>query len=355
MSGTGDDRVPDLLEHAARLADVGEPAEGARLALQAAALLPAGDPDKHSAHASAAALLTAAALNRSAADAWAAAAEAACDDDSRARDLSAEGDTARLAGLWWRAVEAYSRALALVAAHAPDSIDTAIVAHSLAVAFTYTGRFDSAETLYHRALAIAEARRDRQLVAAVCHDLGGLAHARGDHAAGVAWARRSVAEREALDDPIGLAVDRGALGALLLGAGDLEEAGRLLHAARETLAAHLGDRHQDVAVVDDNLAVLALAEGDLSAAERRARSALAVKEDNLGADHPELAVTLTTLGSIRRERGDRRESARLHRRALAVLRPAVELHHPLLRTIQENLAAATAATSDHSANQGGTT
>jgi len=66
-----------------------------------------------------------------------------------------------------------------------------------------------------------------------------------------------------------------------------------------------------------------------------------VKEHLLGSEHPELAVTLTTLGSIRRRRGDHREAARLHRRALAVLRPAVDPAHPLLRTIQDNLEAAT--------------
>ena len=59
----------------------------------------------------------------------------------------------------------------------------------------YISRFDEAESLYRRALAIAERIGERRLIASVCHNLGGIAHARGDHAAGIRWARRSVQVR----------------------------------------------------------------------------------------------------------------------------------------------------------------
>jgi tetratricopeptide (TPR) repeat protein len=335
-----EDRVAELLEEAARLAGNGEAVAAGALALEAAALLPAGDPDRHSAFASAGALLAAAGRHAMAADAWAGAAADAPDDTVRARDLTAEGEAARLAGMWWRAIDAHEWALALAEANNGSSVETAIIAQNLAMTFKYTGRFDEAESLYQRALAIAEDCGERQLVAAICHNLGGLAHARGDHAAGIPWARRSVREREPLDDPVGLAADRGALAGLLIDAGQLDEARQLLDAARHVFVEHLGDHHE-VAVVDGNLAAVALARDDLAAAERHARAALGAKERHLGPDHPELAVTLTTLGTIRRRRGDRREAARLHRRALAVLRPSVVPGHRVLRTIEHNLATAT--------------
>jgi tetratricopeptide (TPR) repeat protein len=340
VTPTVQDRVAELLEEAARLAGAGDGAAAGALALEAAALLPHGDPDRHRAFASAAALLAAAGRHATAADAWAYAAEAAHDDVPRARALTAEGESARLAGMWWRAIEAHEQALTLAEATDGSSVDTAIIAQNLAITRKYTGRFDEAEPLYHRALAIAERCGEQRLVAVVCHNLGGLAHARGDHAAGIPWARRAIAERGSLDDPVGLAADQGALAGLLIDAGQPAEARRLLDDARGVVVAHHGEDHHEVAVIDGNLAAVALAGGDLVAAERRARAALRVKERTLGPDHPELAVTLTTLGTVRRRRGDYREAARLHRRALALLRPAVEAGHPLLATIEDNLAAA---------------
>jgi tetratricopeptide (TPR) repeat protein len=336
-----DQQVAELLEEAARLAHAGEGAAAGALAVEAALLLRAGDPDRYSTFVAAGALLAGAGRHGMAADAWAGAASDAPDEASRARHLTAEGEAARLAGDWRRAVDAHQRALAVAEANGPSSLDAAVIAQNLAMTFKYTGRFDKAEPLYLRALVIAEQCGDRRLVAVICHNLGGLAHARGDHNAGIPWARRSVREREPLGDPVGLAADRGALAGLLIDAGELVEAAQLLDAARRVFVEHLGEDHHEVAVIDGNLAAVALATDDLAAAERHARAALRVKERHLGSDHPELAVTLTTLGTIRRRRGDHREAARLHRRALAVLHPAVDPAHPLLRTIEDNLTAAT--------------
>lgn len=331
------DRAAELLEEAARLADNGDDAAAGVLALEAAALLGPGTPDRHSAFVSAATLLATAGRHSMAADAWAGAAADAPDDATRALTLSAEGDSARLAGLWWRAVNAHEQAFALAAATDASQLSMAVIAQNLAVTLKYVGRFDDARSLYRRALEIAEGQGDRRLTATICHNLGGLAHASGDYRTGIRWARRSVHERQLLDDALGLAADRGALAGLLVDVGELEEASDLLAAVRRVLVDHLGEDHHEVAVVDGNLAAVAMARGDLATAERHARAALRVKERCLGVDHPELGVTLTTLGSIRRLRGDRREAQRLHGRALAVLAPAVDPSHPLLRTIEDNL------------------
>ena len=243
---------------------------------------------------------------------------------------------------WRHAAEEQADALARSSAASGESVGTAIAAQNLAVTYKYLGRFDEAEGLYRQALNIAEDAGDRALVASVCHNLGGLFHARGDHATGIPWARRAVEVRATLDDPLGLAADQGALAGMLLDAGEVDEAAALLTHARATFVALLGPDDYEVGVVDGNLAVCALERGDLDEAERRARSALQLKTAALGPAHPGLAVTLTALGTIRRRQGAADEAAQLHRLALELLRPAVEPEHPLLRTIEDNLDRASA-------------
>ncbi len=263
-------------------------------------------------------------------------------DIGRLAMLVADGEAAREAGDWARAGEAQLAALALAEALPGESLGLAVVAQNLAVTFKYTGEFASAETLFRRALGIAEAHRADAVVATVCHNLGGLAHARGAFDEGVRWARHGLAARlrVAEDDPVALATDRGALASLLLELGDVEEAERLLRASRAGLVGALGEDHLEVAIVDGNLAVAALRRGDLAEAEQLARAALSGKRLALGPDHPTLASTCVTLATIRRRRGAPAESTALFDEAARVLGPAVLPDHPLLQTIERNRQAA---------------
>lgn len=335
-------RAVVLLERAAELAAVGDVAGAAECARQGAALLPRAHPDRFDALLLAAQLLHAAGDHAAAAELWGTAAEHAPDDSSRAGALTGQGEAARRSGAWAQAEAAHRAALALAeSALGPDADGTARVAHNLAVTYKYTGRFDEAAVLYQRALAVATARGDDAFVATICHNIGGLAHARGAYADGVPWARRAVALREALDvDPVLIAADRGALAGLLVPLGEHDEAAELLTWCRNTFSERLGPEHYEVGVIEGNLAALSLARGDLAAAEAHARQALSIKQSALGPDSPELAPTLTTLGTIRRKRGDSAQARSLHQRALEVLEPAVDAAHPLLDTIRANLAAA---------------
>lgn len=260
--------------------------------------------------------------------------------------LVAEGEAARDAGDWAGAEEAQLAALALAGAVLGDSLALAVVAQNLAVTLKYTGDFATAETLLLRALGIAEAHAAEAVVATVCHNLGGLNHARGALAQGARWARRGMAIRERLaeNDPVPLALDRGALASLLLELGDLGEAERLLRAARADLVGAFGGDHLEVAIVDGNLAAVALRRGDLAEAEQLARAAIASKRRTLGPDHPSLAPTLVTLATIRRRQEAHREAAALFDEAARVLGPSVQPEHPLLLTIERNRKAARGST-----------
>jgi tetratricopeptide (TPR) repeat protein len=95
--------------------------------------------------------------------------------------------------------------------------------------------------------------------ATLLHNLGGLAHARGDYAAAEAPARRAVEIRQA---PLGInhptvAADRAALAAILDALAQHEDAGALLEDALRTFECTYGPDHYEVAITANNLAAIA--------------------------------------------------------------------------------------------------
>src|SRR4029079_13323959 len=120
-------------------------------------------------------------------------------------ELVQRGEELRTHGDWRGALEVQHEALERAERQLGESVGTAGIAQNLAVTYKYTGDFAAAEPLYQRALGIAEAAGEPRLAAVLCHNLGGLAHARGDFAEGVRWARRGIEVRESLgDDPLAL-------------------------------------------------------------------------------------------------------------------------------------------------------
>ncbi|GIF69930.1 hypothetical protein Ais01nite_79650 [Asanoa ishikariensis] len=96
-----------------------------------------------------------------------------------------------------RAQGRYTEAAALLRStlrHASDPLAIADICNALAVTYKYTGRFDEAQVLYDRALAIIERVQgpDHVDVASIYHNLGGLAHARGALSDAERPARRAV-------------------------------------------------------------------------------------------------------------------------------------------------------------------
>jgi tetratricopeptide (TPR) repeat protein len=331
-----------LLERAAECAAV-DPGRAGALAVRAAAFL--DRVQCHDTLAVAAQLFTAAGDVARAVSAWARAADLAPDDQTRAGDLSNLGNEARQAGRWSRSKAAHRQAYALAMAQfGAESEQAAAAGHNLAVTLKYTGGFAEADRLYRTALNVATASGNNAFAAVICHNLGGLAHARGTPAQGVRWARQGLRLRVKCDpNPLAVAADQGALAALLISTGDHAEAEHLLTRCRATFVELLGPDHYEVAVVEANLANVALARDDLDAAQTYAQHALAIKDAALGPSHPDLAPTLTTLGTIRRRLGCHAAAIALHQRAFDVLAPQASPDHPLLATIRANLLVA----SDH--------
>lgn len=197
----------------------------------------------------------------------------------------------------------------------------------------YQGRFTEAIRLYGRALRIARANRDREALATLYHNLGGVEHARGRFAAGVPHARRSVKLREEIHGRAGVAVaaDVAALGALLDGVGQLDEAADLFERALVVFREKLGRRSSEVALTLSGLADVRHKQGQVILAERLYRRSLPMLEAKLGRSHPDVALTVHNLAHARREAGDLRAADSLYSRALRTFERALGSRHPHTR------------------------
>jgi tetratricopeptide (TPR) repeat protein len=105
--------------------------------------------------------------------------------------------------------------------------ETPLARNSLGIVYKYTGQFDQAEPRYRDALRslLALHGEMHSSVAVLYHNIGGLAHARGDFAAGEAPARRTWEINRKLlgeDHPTTLA-DAAAFAGVLDGLGRYEE------------------------------------------------------------------------------------------------------------------------------------
>lgn len=202
--------------------------------------------------------------------------------------------------------------------------------NNLAVLYKYTGDFERAAALYARALRCAEPASLE--AATVHHNLGGLAHARGQFAEGEADAWRAWEIRCAAlgpEHPETLA-DWCAYAALLDGLGRLEESEPIYRHSISVFERIFGPCHPQIAGNLNNLAVLRWRRGDLCEAEQLYRRAIAIKGQCLGAEHPEHALTLYNYACLLSATG-RNAMARRHLdQALPVLEKRLAATHPTL-------------------------
>jgi tetratricopeptide (TPR) repeat protein len=244
---------------------------------------------------------------------------------ARVRRLA--GDYAGAAGLLRTAVEACG----------PDTTEMTTLLNELGMVGKYAGDFAAAEDAYRRALTI-EQRAGRGAgpdAAAILHNLGGLAHARGRPAAALPLALRGISIRSALPepDPAGLAADRAALAAILIDLGRHDEARRALLDLIDSDAPR-----PDVAAALHNLGSLQFREGDAAEAAATLRRAVRLKTDELGPRHPDLAVTLHNLACCLRKLGLHRQARQNLKEAVAILDGRVAPDHPTLVACRRKLA-----------------
>ena len=248
------------------------------------------------------------------------------------QSLATLGNMERILARYADAEQHLRQALQLARSALGEEDDDVVSAlNSLGVLYKYTGRFDEAETLYGGAIAVVEAgRRDEATLATLCHNLGGLEHARGAYARAEPPARRAVELRERAlgPDHPSVAADVAALAAIVEARGGHAEAEAMYRRALAIFERVYGPEHYEIAVTLNNLAGIREAAGQPEEAEALYRRALSIKEALLGADHPDVAMTLNNLALLLASIGRGAEAALLYARALQTFAAHLERSHP---------------------------
>ncbi len=178
----------------------------------------------------------------------------------------------------------------------------------------YTGRFADAARMYQRALKLArgldEAANQKDFIATIYHNLGGIAYARRRYAQGLRYARRGVQLRKKIRprDPVSLAADEAALATILSELGRNSEAVKLYLRALRVFRSRLGYRHYEVGSVLTNLGAVYWRMARPFAAERALRCGVLILEKALGRQHPRTARALRNLAVVRSDRQGKNET-----------------------------------------------
>ena len=229
-----------------------------------------------------------------------------------------------------------------------DGAEAAGLHNMLGIVGKFMGTFDAAAEHYARALAIYERLEAAPaIIATLLHNLGGLAHSRGDLETAERETRRALEMRTEAQGPAhpDAAGDRGQLGGILSELGRHEEAERELRRTAQDFAAAFGPDHVEVAIAHTSLGAALHRVGRLDEAYAAYREGLSARERTQGPEHPMLAPTLLNLSALCQQRGDRAAARAFAVRAAAVLDGAVTEDHPHRLAARERLAELDAAAS----------
>ena len=252
--------------------------------------------------------------------------------------LLAAGSSARARGEFAEAERLLRDALASAERVVPRD------AHALAAALNALGllckdlaRWDEARGHYERALGLLEAAdASPHDIATLWHNLGGIAHARGDFVAGEAAARRGLAIRRAAGGGArSIAADEVALAALLDGLGRYDEAERLYRGAIAVFESDPVDE-LELAVTLGGLGAQYARRGLHADAVRLLGRAVELKRRTIGPAHPDTALTLHNLAVAQQWSGASAEGAAATAEALTILERALGPGHPRVVACREN-------------------
>jgi tetratricopeptide (TPR) repeat protein len=256
--------------------------------------------------------------------------------------LARAGALHRIQGDYPRAESDLRNALTLAVDQFGDTSEDASAArNNLGVLYKYWGRFDDGLRLYTEALGSIVALNGEQSLAAaaVYHNIGGILHARGDHAGAEEPARKAwdITRRQLGDDEPRTMIDAAAYAAVLDGLDRSNESEPIYRQALAIFEQAYGPDHEEIASTLHNLGAVLAARGEHPEAERCYKRALAIRELLLDDESPDVALTRNNLGKLLTEMDRPAEATSLLKSAVAALEKQLMPGHPHLRRIRENL------------------
>ncbi len=219
--------------------------------------------------------------------------------------------------------------------------DTARHLNNLAAILNAQGQYDQAEPLYRQVLVIKRERLGENHLD-TARSVNNLAANLGDQD------RYDQAEpllREALSirrERLGenhpdTAISLNNLAYNLTAQGQYDQAEPLYRDALAIRREHLGENHPDTATILNNLALNLNAKGRYDQAEPLYCGALAIRRQRLGEYHPDTALSLNGLATNQACQGRHDEAVRLAERAVAIVEERLGAEHPDTKLYRKNL------------------
>lgn len=243
---------------------------------------------------------------------------------------------------WLAAEPLFQRAVDLQATVGSESPEMATLLSSLARVNWTTGRYDEAEQLLKRSIAIGEKSLGPEHPS-VGDWLSGLAHVYRDaghnlEAELLFWRAITIGEKTLGAEHPTLAFWLNGLGVLYFNAGLHTKAEPLFRCAVHIGRKSLGSEHPDFATWLNNLGDLYRATRRRGKAEPLLRRALRIREKALGPNHPDVAETLNNLGVLHGDAHRPTKAEPLLRRSLTIIQESLASDHPRLVCALTNLA-----------------
>jgi CHAT domain-containing protein/Tfp pilus assembly protein PilF len=261
----------------------------------------------------------------------------------QARDLHTQSLSLYRTGKYDEAQPLSERALAIrEKAVGPDNLDLADILDQLAIVLSVKADYANAEPLFQRALKIRETEHgaNHPDVAFSLNNLALFYQFQGEYEKAASLFQRAI---DAFEKALGpedttLAHPLNNLGLLYLYMGDYVKAEHFLRRSLSIREKFLGLDHVDVAQSLGNLAILYVEQAKYVEAEQLYQRALLIREKVQGREHPELFNTLNNLAGLYRLKGDYKKAEPLLVRALAIYRKVLGDNHPNVARALDRLA-----------------
>jgi CHAT domain-containing protein/tetratricopeptide (TPR) repeat protein len=237
----------------------------------------------------------------------------------------------------------YKRALAIdEKALGPDHRDVGRDLNNPAELYRTRRRYAEAEPLMKRALAIAEKAlgADHPNVSIRLNNLALVYRAQGRYSNAEPLYKRAlaIAEKTLGPDHAEVGTYLNNLAALYQDQGRYGEAEALYKRALLITEKALGPDHREVGIRLNNLALLYALQGRFADAQPLYKQALAIAEKALGPDHSDVSAGLDNLAQLYQAQGRFGDAEQLYQRALAIAEKTLGPDHPDVGTHVNNLA-----------------